>query len=74
MGKKGMGILKEVMDEHIKQFRWLNITMASHYIKTYPKEDVLPTVIGTHHQTVMPGINDSLPTIHKTLQVEEVAR
>jgi hypothetical protein len=33
MGKKGRGLLKEVMDEHLNQFPWLTINMASHYIK-----------------------------------------
>jgi hypothetical protein len=30
MGKKVMGILKERMDEHIKQFQWLTRNMVKH--------------------------------------------
>jgi hypothetical protein len=49
------------VDEHIQQFPWLIINMVNHYINIYQKGDTLPTVIDTHHQTVVPGITDSSP-------------
>jgi hypothetical protein len=49
------------MDEHIKQFQWLTINMASHYNSTYSEEDALHVVIYTHHQTGVSGITDSSP-------------
>jgi hypothetical protein len=58
-GKKGMGILEELMEEHIKQFPWLTRNMVNHYTITYLKEYILPMIIDTQHQTVVSGIAGS---------------
>jgi hypothetical protein len=60
-GNKGRGILKDLMNEHIKQYPWLTRSMMNHYTSTYLEEDNLPMVIDTHHQTVVAGITDSSP-------------
>jgi hypothetical protein len=60
MGKKGRGILKELTDEHIKQFSWLTRNMMNHYTSTYLEQDNIPMAIDTQHQTVVAGISDSL--------------
>jgi hypothetical protein len=71
-GKKGRGILKEVMEEHIKHFPWMTIKMVIHYIKTYPHEADFPTVIETHHLTVVRGMTDSSPA-YSALVCNQVA-
>jgi hypothetical protein len=57
--KKGMGILKELMDENIEQFPWLIRNTMNHYTSAYLEEDYTPMVIYTHYQTGMSEITDS---------------
>jgi hypothetical protein len=59
MGKKGRGIVKELMDERIKKFPWLTRNMMNHYTSTYLEEDTLRMVIDTQQQTAVSGITES---------------
>jgi hypothetical protein len=56
MGKRGRGILKEPMDEHIKHFPWPTRNTMDHYTSTYLEQDTLPMMIDIHHQTVVSWI------------------
>jgi hypothetical protein len=59
-GKKGRGITKELMEEHIKKFPSLIRNMMNHYISTY-HSDNLTILIDTHHQTDVSGITNTSP-------------
>jgi hypothetical protein len=39
-GKKGRGLIKALLDEHIPHFPWLTINMLYHYILTYSTDGV----------------------------------
>jgi hypothetical protein len=60
-GTKGRGILKELMDDHIKQFPWLTIYMISHNNISYSEEYALTMLIDTHQQNVESDITNSSP-------------
>jgi hypothetical protein len=57
-GKNGRGIMKEPVEEHIKQFPWLTRNIMNHYISNC-HSDNLPIVIDTPRQTVVSGISDT---------------
>jgi pyruvate/2-oxoglutarate dehydrogenase complex dihydrolipoamide acyltransferase (E2) component len=65
--KKGRGMMIELIEEHIKQFPWLNRDMMKNYINTHHSYNI-PIEIDTHHQTIVPGITDTSPVTNVLLR------
>ena len=57
-GKKGRGLIKILVEEHLPHFPWLTRNMVHHFITTHTDENMVPTVIKTSHQTVVSGLTD----------------
>jgi hypothetical protein len=62
-GKKGRGILKGLIEEHVQHFPWLTRNMVDHYIFTYTDDNIVPLEIDTsiNTQTVVSGLTDASP-------------
>jgi hypothetical protein len=60
-GKKGRGILKGLIEEHVQHFPWLTRNMVDHYIVTYTDDKLVPLEIDTsiNNQTVVSGLTDA---------------
>jgi hypothetical protein len=60
-GKKGRGILKGTIEEHVQHFPWLTRNMVDHYIVTYMDDNLVPLEIDTsiNNQTVVSGLTDA---------------
>jgi hypothetical protein len=67
-GKKGHGVLKGLIEEHIRHFTWLTRNMVSHYIITFIDKNIVPLVIATFtkNQTVVSGLTDASPVAMAT--------
>jgi hypothetical protein len=57
-GKKGRGLIKSLVEEHLPHFPWLTRNMVHHYITTYTGKNLVPTLIRTMHHTVVSGLTD----------------
>jgi hypothetical protein len=70
-GKKGRGILKGLIEEHVQHFPWLTWNMADHYIVTYTDDNLAPLEIDTNinNQTVVSGLTDASPVALATANV-----
>jgi hypothetical protein len=62
-GKKGRGILKGLIEEHLQHFPWLTRNMVDHYIVTYTDDNLVPLEIYTsiNNQTVVSYLTDASP-------------
>jgi hypothetical protein len=62
-GKKGRGILKGLIEEHVQHFPWITRNMVDHYIVTYTDDNIMPLEIDTSikNQTVVSGLTDASP-------------
>jgi hypothetical protein len=60
-GKKGRGILKGLIEEHVQHFPWITRNMVDHYIVTYTDDNLVPLEIDTsiNNQTVVSGLTDA---------------
>jgi hypothetical protein len=70
-GKKGRGILKGLIEEHVQHFPWLTRNTVDHYIVTYRDDNIVPLEIDTsiNNQTVVSGLNDTSPVALATANV-----
>jgi hypothetical protein len=58
IGKKGHGLIKIIVKEHLPHLPWLTRNMMHHFITTYTNENIVPAVIQTKHQTVVSRLTD----------------
>jgi hypothetical protein len=73
-GKKGRGILKGLIEEHVHHFPWLTWNMVDYYIVTYTYDNLVPLDIDTsiNNQTavsVVSGLTDASPVALATANV-----
>jgi hypothetical protein len=57
-GKKGRGLIKSLVEEHLPHFLCMTRNMLHHFITTYTNENMVPTVIQTKHHTVVSGLTN----------------
>jgi hypothetical protein len=73
-GKKGCGISKGLIEEHVQHFPWLTQNMVDHYIVTYTENNLLPLEIDTTNtQTVVSGLTDAPPIALATVNVTAIS-
>jgi hypothetical protein len=74
-GKKGRGILKGLIEEHVQHFPWLTWNMVDHYIVTYTDDNIVPLEIDTsiNNQTVVSGLTDASPVALATANLTAIA-
>jgi hypothetical protein len=56
--KKGLGLIKSLIKEHLPHFPWITRNMVHHLITTYTDKNLVPTVIQTTHHKVVSGLTD----------------
>jgi hypothetical protein len=73
-GKKGCGILKGLIEEHLQHFPWLTRNMVDHYIATYTDDNLVHLEIDTsiNNQTVVSGFTDASPVALATANVTAI--
>jgi hypothetical protein len=57
-GKKGRGLIKAILAEHLTHFPWLTRTMLDHYILTYTDDFMVPKIIIAQQHTIVLGLTN----------------
>jgi hypothetical protein len=70
-GKKGCGILKGLIEEHVQHFPLLTRNFVDHNIVTYTDDNLVPLEIDTsiNNQTVVSFLTDASPVALATANV-----
>jgi hypothetical protein len=69
-GKKGRGILKRLIEEHVRHFSWLTRNMVDHFIATYTDDNLVPLeIITTNNQTEVSVLTDASPIALPTMNL-----